>query len=55
MVSAARARELISHEVASFLPGMEVVRDGVWARSLTDEVRAVVRIDALKGAQYDLS
>ena len=54
-VAAARVRELISREIQPLVAGMELVRAGAWARSLTDEVRAVVQITPLKAAQYDLT
>ena len=55
IVSAARARELIKIQIDALTADMEVVRDGVWARSLTNEIRAVIRVEPLKGAQYNLT
>ncbi len=54
LVPAAQARELIALELGPLIPDMEVVREGVWARSLTNEIRAVIAVSPLKGAQYDI-
>lgn len=55
IVSAVRARALIAERMAPLLADMESVRDGTWARPLTDEIRAVVQISSLKGAEYDVA
>ena len=55
MVPVPRARELIGHALQPIVVDMQAVRDDVWVRPLSDEIRAVVQIDALKGAQYDIN
>jgi hypothetical protein len=54
-VSAPRTRELVGQALQPLVADMQVVREGVWARPLAEEIRAVVEVVALKGAQYDIS
>ena len=53
-VPAARARELVGQVLEPLVSDMHKVRNGEWARLISDEIRAVVRLSPLKGAQYDI-
>ncbi len=53
-VPAARARELIGHVLEPLVSDMYKLPKNTWVRPITDEMRAVVQLCALKGAQYDI-
>jgi hypothetical protein len=54
-VPAPRARELIGEVLQPLVAEFQHVRGLMWARELNDGIRAVVDVQAIKGAQFDAS
>jgi hypothetical protein len=54
IVPAERARDLIAAALQPVVADFEQVRGLVWATWLSDGIRAVIDVHALKGAQFDI-
>lgn len=53
-VPASRARELVTEAMAPLVEDFRRLRPAVWARALSDDIQAVLTLDALKGADLSI-